>query len=110
MFFYLPLNSSLKKTFTLKISFSALGCADILPQEATWVQRNGNVTTLGCRGGTHSWTLKCENNHWIGAVGSCRTGMCSHILKYMYVFMSICHYLKAELLTAAHKKVHITSI
>ena len=57
------------------ICISAVGCGDITPPEGTWVQREGDESTLGCHSGRHSWTLKCENNQWVGAVGSCGTGM-----------------------------------
>ena len=54
--------------------FQAVGCGDIMPQDGTWIQRDGDKTTLGCQSGRHSWTLECLNNQWVGAVGSCGTG------------------------------------
>ena len=52
---------------------TVIGCGDVTAPEGAWVQRDGDVTTLGCHSGKHTWTLRCENNLWEGAVGSCGT-------------------------------------
>ena len=50
---------------------TVVGCGDVTAPEGAWVQRDGDVTTLGCHSGKHTWTLRCENSLWEGAVGSC---------------------------------------
>ena len=41
------------------------------PPAGAWMTRDGDVMEVGCHTGSRSWTLRCENNHWVGAVGVC---------------------------------------
>ena len=33
--------------------------------------RDGDVIEIGCHSGSKTWTLTCDANKWIGAVGYC---------------------------------------
>ena len=68
---------------------TVIGCGDVTAPEGAWVQRDGDVTTLGCHSGKHTWMLRCENNLWEGAVGSCGTDRQSMSITtdaYMYMY------------------------
>ena len=52
------------------------GCANIEPPEGAWMTRDGDVLEIGCHSGAKSWTMTCENNQWIGAVGQCGKREC----------------------------------
>ena len=58
----------------ITILIAVVGCADMIPPEGAWAQRDGDVTTVGCHDGNHTWTLRCEDSVWKGDVGSCDTG------------------------------------
>ena len=47
------------------------GCRDMAPPKSTWMTREGDIMEVGCHTGSRTWTLRCENNQWIGAVGFC---------------------------------------
>ena len=47
------------------------------PPAGAWMTRDGDVMKVGCHTGSRSWTLRCENNHWVGAVGVCSAAGCS---------------------------------
>ena len=55
----------------LALEVSLLGCSSMTPPAGAWMTRDGDVMEVGCHSGSRSWTLRCENNHWVGAVGVC---------------------------------------
>ena len=54
--------------------FSVLGCADMRPPDGAWMIRKGDVMEIGCHSGKHTWSLNCEDDKWVGAVGYCGSG------------------------------------
>ena len=36
--------------------------------------RDGDVIEIGCHSGSKTWTLRCEDNKWIGVLGYCGQG------------------------------------
>ena len=51
------------------------GCADMSPPEGGWITRDSDTVEIGCHSGKKSWTLQCDASKWVGAVGSCGTGV-----------------------------------
>ena len=47
--------------------------------------RNGNEMEIGCHVGAKSWTMKCENNQWTGAIGQCGERNYQLIISKMYL-------------------------
>ena len=39
--------------------------------EGAWMTRDGDVIEIGCHSGFKTWTLKCDENKWIGVLGYC---------------------------------------
>ena len=37
--------------------------------------RNGDVIEIGCHSGSKTWTLRCVDQSWVGAVGYCGSGL-----------------------------------
>ena len=33
--------------------------------------RDGDVIEIGCHSGSKTWTLRCDDNKWIGVLGYC---------------------------------------
>ena len=33
--------------------------------------RDGDVIEIGCHSGSKTWTLRCDDNRWIGVLGYC---------------------------------------
>ena len=56
------------------------GCENISPPDGAWMTRDGDIMELGCHSGAKSWTMKCENNQWTGAVGQCGSGKYSFVV------------------------------
>ena len=56
---------------SLALEVSLLGCSSMSPPAGAWMTRDGDVMEVGCHTGSRSWTLRCENNQWVGAVGFC---------------------------------------
>ena len=56
---------------SIALEVSLLGCSSMSPPAGAWMTRDGDVMEVGCHSGSRSWTLRCENNHWVGAVGVC---------------------------------------
>ena len=52
-------------------AFIVSGCRDMTPPAGAWMTRDGDAMEVGCHTGSRSWTLRCENNQWVGAVGFC---------------------------------------
>ncbi|ELU07870.1 hypothetical protein CAPTEDRAFT_224741 [Capitella teleta] len=56
------------------IHIKASGCEDLVFPAPMWVERQGDVTTVGCHDSQLSWTLRCNGMHWKGVVGNCSLG------------------------------------
>ena len=41
------------------------------PPEGAWMTRDGDVIEIGCHSGYKTWTLRCDDNKWIGVLGYC---------------------------------------
>ena len=41
------------------------------PPEGAWMTRDGNDMEIGCHNGAKVWTLSCQDNQWVGAIGQC---------------------------------------
>ena len=41
------------------------------PPTGAWMTRDGDLMEIGCHSGTKMWSLKCQDNQWIGSVGQC---------------------------------------
>ena len=48
------------------------------PPEGAWMTRDDNVMEIGCHNGAKVWTLSCQDNQWVGAIGQCgvNLGLC----------------------------------
>ena len=42
--------------------------------DGAWMTRNGDVIEIGCHSGSKTWTLRCVDQSWVGAVGYCGSG------------------------------------
>ena len=51
--------------------FLVSGCANMAPPEGAWMTRDGDVIEIGCHSGSKTWTLRCDDNMWIGVLGYC---------------------------------------
>ena len=51
--------------------FLVSGCANMAPPEGAWMTRDGDVIEIGCHSGSKTWTLRCDDNKWIGVLGYC---------------------------------------
>ena len=56
---------------SIALEVSLLGCSSMSPPAGAWMTRDGDVMEVGCHTESRSWTLRCENNQWVGAVGFC---------------------------------------
>ena len=52
-------------------NFAVIGCGDMSPPEGAWMTRDGDVIEIGCHSGSKTWTLRCDDNKWIGVLGYC---------------------------------------
>ena len=55
------------------------------PPEGAWMMRDDNVMEIGCHNGAKVWTLSCQNNQWVGAIGQCgvNLGLCfTHVSSF----------------------------
>lgn len=50
---------------------AAFGCDDMAEPAFTWMQRNGNITKLGCLHSDYEWEVKCHGSKWIGSKSNC---------------------------------------
>ena len=62
------------------------------PPEGAWMTRDGNLMEIGCHDGAKVWTLSCQENLWVGAIGQC--GMKSGKLSKAYFEREIINTLK----------------
>ena len=61
--------------------FAVSGCKNVAPPAGAWMTRSGDVIEVGCHSGSKTWTLECEQEQWMGAVGVCgRNGEGNKIL------------------------------
>ena len=51
------------------ISFSVVGCTDLLAPENAWHKRDGNTAIIGCSKQNKAWHLMCDGERWQGVVG-----------------------------------------
>ena len=64
------------------LSPTAVGCPDVTPPLEGWVEREGNVMTMGCNSEPeHAWRLTCQAGEWVGPKGNCTIG------KFTYLFI-----------------------
>lgn len=47
------------------------GCPDVHSPPGAWSRREGDTVTIGCVSDDKTWTLKCENDRWVGVFGKC---------------------------------------
>ena len=41
------------------------------PPDGAWITRDGDVMEIGCHTGAKTWSLRCQDNNWVGAIGQC---------------------------------------
>ena len=41
------------------------------PPQGAWMTRDGDLMEIGCHDGAKVWTLSCQDNQWVGAIGQC---------------------------------------
>ena len=57
--------------YCANVNFSVIGCGDMSPPEGAWMTRDGDVIEIGCHSGSKTWTLRCDENKWVGVLGYC---------------------------------------
>ena len=63
-------NQSSNGNWAMKLSIVS-GCPNMPPPEGAWMTRDGNLMEIGCHDGAKIWSLSCQDNQWVGAIGQC---------------------------------------
>jgi hypothetical protein len=59
------------KSAKLFVTFSAVGCVNMIPPDNAWLKRSNNDIIIGCYLSQQTWQLKCDGHEWKGQVGTC---------------------------------------
>ena len=51
------------------------GCPNMPPPEGAWMTRNDDQMEIGCHSGAKVWSLTCQDNQWVGAIGQCGSNL-----------------------------------
>ena len=59
--------------------------------DGAWITRDGDVMEIGCHSGSKTWSLKCHDNQWVGAVGQCGNVPGNKHIYTIYIIHHIMH-------------------
>ena len=65
-----------------------IGCPDLIAPEFAWHTREGDIATIGCETSDKTWHLKCEENRWVGVIGTCEVKGMYFVFIMGYVLLS----------------------